>query len=436
MNQAFCHFCQMFFETVHQHCWQCSSPAEILGPVKPKNEQDSIADSAPPTNENEFAANEKTASANEESPKYTPLPPPRSYQRQTSGSAGENYSSYQNLSDEKPDVFRLLKPGLLCVAILVGVGFLCSYTKAYFAAMPGQRVDEIMDAKYNAGKPPEKTPEKPQETWFWSFFRSEPTAEEIFEHFEDVTEATDKNLLYKTMVLSGSVNFSVQDAEPEKCYRQMQSAAYAENNSCFTFMPSYINTGAKPGPWDFDTNFEMSLKSPNKIVIAGTMTPKDARLQGVKLSFWTGTDGEKKWRVNKTVIRGEKFSDEKENDESLPSIFSNDTDLLSSTFVKDFYEKAEYIGKEDIAGRKHYAVKGTKKSGQADMLYFDMETGLVSKFLSRNGEVYILKYSTIDGVKVPSKTLFKDGNGLIMMTISGIKTDVELNDSIFQQSSY
>lgn len=423
MNQAFCHNCQIFLDTVYDYCWKCNDKLEILNVINPVNSENKpiIA------NQQQFSQNDEV----HQTPNNWTNPAHSSNDQEPVFETGgyrniQANSAANNPEFEKSNFSTVIKPALLSLIVLVGLGFFCTYTKAYFAGLPDQKAREIGEAKFTTGKP--------QIPWFSSWFRSQPTAEEVFEHFEDVTASKGKTLVSQTMVVKGNIQFSFPNAELEKTYKELRSGALT--NSFPVFAP-VSNPFSKPKSeiWDFDIEMEMSMKAPNKMLLSMTMTPKDTNIKNVKLYSWSGSNGDEKWVVNKAFINGDQRQSENEVN-TLPGLFSNDNDSLTTTFVKEEYQKIEYIGVEAIAERKHYFIKATKPNGQMDSLYFDIETGLVNKVVGKDGDVYIVGYSDMNGVKMPTKLLVKAGNGLIMMTFSEIRKDVPLDDSIFLKTSH
>lgn len=422
MNQAFCHNCQIFLDTVYDYCWKCNDKLEILNVINPiKSENKPII-----PNQQQFSQNNEvhqTTNEQSNSAHYTNIEEPVF---ETGGYRNIQANSTANPVFEESNFSTIIKPALLSLVVLVSLGFFCSYTKSYFASIPDQKAREIGEAKFATGKP--------QIPWFSSWFRSQPTAEEVFEHFEDVTASKGKALVSQTMVVKGNIQFSFPNAELEKTYKELKTGVMSNS---FPNGAPIISSFSKPKSeiWDFDIEMEMSMKAPNKLLLSMTMTPRDTSIKNVKLYSWSGSNGVEKWVVNKAFINGNQR--QSENDvNTLPNFFSNDTDSLTMTFVKEEYQKIEYIGVETLAERKHYFIKATKANGQMDSLYFDIETGLVNKVVGKDGDVYIVNYRDMDGVKMPGQMLVKAGTGLIMMTFSEIKKDVPLDDAIFLKSSH
>lgn len=128
----------------------------------------------------------------------------------------------------------------------------------------------------------------------------------------------------------------------------------------------------------------------------------------------------------------------------------NELDGLMDTFeaiddaLLDYKKKGhtvEFLGKEDVNGKPHFKLKIIKKGNRESTLYVDPETYLLKKIavLVKQGGMefpmeYILEdYKEVGKVKINHKlSAFTRGQNVWVMTFEYFKTNVPIDDAIFQ----
>ena len=116
-----------------------------------------------------------------------------------------------------------------------------------------------------------------------------------------------------------------------------------------------------------------------------------------------------------------------------------DADFYREIKLKEQYTRIKLLGKVKEGFRQVYLVEATPRSGAAENLYFDVETGLLvrrdvprrtSKGVVRT-EVYFSDWRDVDGVKVPFKITQAIENTKFVITLEDVKQNVPVDDAIF-----
>jgi hypothetical protein len=337
-----------------------------------------------------------------------------------------NYAQNNNVFDESNGsvVMKTVVKFLIVIVVLCGVGYGVNYTKNYFAAMPEQRIKDALDGNKTIAT--EQTAQ--QKPWFWDFFRKEPNANEVFEKYEKETMVEGQNVAFQTMNMKGKLTFIPHN-------------------------PNSPITKLKP-LHKFNMEMEMSMKLPDKVLVKMNMTLKpptieetfamapmqqekmNQAIQSFRATVIAGVNGQEKWAVNNVSFNGTNKTEEKNENNDFDELIGK-TNNLTMTFSRQMYERIEFVGTDNVEGRKTYLLKGIKPDTNADLLYFDIETGLVIKYFSKSSEVLINGYNTFEGVKMPSSMRVKTIADMdFQIDVHELRKDILLDDSIFLRSSY
>lgn len=165
------------------------------------------------------------------------------------------------------------------------------------------------------------------------------------------------------------------------------------------------------------------------------MKPKEGFNQSYANFPTMGFDGKKGWAFMKTFYNGNYQTNESKAPNANYFLKQN-RDGVAMTFLRSSYSTAELQGQEDVLNRMSYSVKTTDLAGKEATIFFDIETGLASKVSENGVDMYILDYTNFDGTMFPSKVVYIGTGDWLMLTMEQLKSNVPLDDSIFERSSY
>lgn len=281
---------------------------------------------------------------------------------------------------------------------------------------------------------------EPQKPWFSAWFRSNPTGEEIFEKYEKETFAKGKNLTAESFLITGKAEFLEPGAKGISKlaeYRKPQTDKTPAPALQVTPPPKNLEAPVRglPKPSDFKVTFEISIKKPNKFLMKMVMKPKEGFNQSYANFPTMGFDGKKGWAFMKTFYNGNYQTNESKAPNANYFLKQN-RDGVAMTFLRSSYSTAELQGQEDVLNRMSYSVKTTDLAGKEATIFFDIETGLASKVSENGVDMYILDYTNFDGTMFPSKVVYIGTGDWLMLTMEQLKSNVPLDDSIFERSSY
>lgn len=438
MIQGFCHYCQIFLETEQDYCSHCYEKLEVISVLSENGSvPQNAAETLPPTPEIVLGNAEYDLPTDTAPTETHTQPAPQSNfsepVTQATPVADPAFGFYKptptkdleltNLKNTNAKPSSLTKPAIITLVVFVALGTFCTYSRSYFAAKPGEMMQKYDAARL--GKPAPAGESATQNPWFWSFFRSEPTADEIFEHFEETTFIKNKPLASTSHFIKGTMRFGSAATDIERAYVEMRGMG---NNSLP--ISSRVNGFA-----DVNTDFEMSIKLPDKVFLKMEMTPTVTSSNQNKMIAFVGTDGSETWSFVNSFINGSTKREESNKKERLP-VLDNKEQYLNPTFKREMYQSLKLVTTETIGGRKNYFVQATKPNGDLESLYFDIETGLVTKHSGKQGDVYIVNYSMIGEVLMPAVMIQKVKNETLLINLTDYKTDVPFDDSIFQKATY
>lgn len=157
-------------------------------------------------------------------------------------------------------------------------------------------------------------------------------------------------------------------------------------------LTSVIMKGSRVGADGALVPEEVYQKAPNKLLVV-TSYPDFALLRGF--------DGTKAW--------GRDNNEESLISEQDLAEIERDADFYKEVDLKQLYPQAKVSGKETVGDRENYVIEARSRAGTAERLYFDAQTGLLTR---RHREHKILlglfptqtdyqDYKDIDGIKLP-----------------------------------
>ena len=119
-----------------------------------------------------------------------------------------------------------------------------------------------------------------------------------------------------------------------------------------------------------------------------------------------------------------------------------ESDFYGPLDIREQYAKFTVLGSEKTGGRDSYAVQARLAGGEdPDILYFDAQTGLPLRVISRHHtpqgaskfEEDLSDYREVDGVKLPFTISQKSAETSFMVHISEMHHNVALEDSEFSR---
>jgi zinc protease len=147
-----------------------------------------------------------------------------------------------------------------------------------------------------------------------------------------------------------------------------------------------------------------------------------------------GTDGKTAWEIS--TLTGERDLDGDEKDS-----FIRETNFYKELLWKDLYSKVECAGVEDVDGKPAFKVVLTPKSGKPVTEYYDKTSHLIVRQTAISatpmGEITVDSYPTdfkkVDGVLIPFTNTQKLLTQEIVMKLTEIKHNVDLQADAFQR---
>ena len=144
-----------------------------------------------------------------------------------------------------------------------------------------------------------------------------------------------------------------------------------------------------------------------------------------------GFDGSSAWTVQ----------DKKAPGVEVPAL--KEADLFREITLSNLYSRTKLVGKVQEGDREVYLVEATPKTGPAERLYFDVESGLLlHRDLTRStsggpvqSEVYFSNWRNVDGFLLPCSLTHLIGNLTLVVSVDEIKHNVALDDALFQRPS-
>ena len=389
-----------------------------------------------PVFQQEFKANNSYSSANAGSNYQNQPPPPK----------------YTSLDDEPVGILEFLSNLSVISKTIIGI---VVFMLLFAGALKIFMTLDVTVQQVPAAEAQDKTLET-QKRWFSGWFRKEPTGDEILEKFEAVTYAKDKNPFSETISVKGKIQFLPPEfSDPNGLLEIKKNGKFeGRTDSPFqNYLPTTpMNMGRSPFPtqmarnnigqtplWNLNSDFDISLKTPNKILMKMSFEPKVKNPQAQQKFFVdVGFDGVSKWGFSKISTNGN-VKTEEQNVADVSNFGNLGPDGISMTFSSKMFRQKDLKGEERILNRKAYTVETIDMQGDIATLYFDVETGLVVKVVEKKGDetIFILDYRMFNGILYPSKMVYKiTDKNWALFEIDEITPNVPFEDSIFQRPSY
>lgn len=263
-----------------------------------------------------------------------------------------------------------------------------------------------------------------QKPWFSSWYRSNPTPEEIFNKYETLTMAKGKKTSAQNFVITATAHFITfpagQKVDLINLYKNKEVSK------------SIVDVGRYSIA---ESPFEFTVKAPDKWLLKTTTDFQKDPFTPRRTPVISGYDGLKIWNIRQTQFNG------KTTTEDLPITASNyylnrTGDGFSLTFQFSNFVKPELVSETVIYNRKSYNIKAKNAFGDESNIYFDVETGLVTQISQKDSTIYVIDHQEFDGILLPSKLVCGINGEWVLLEIQKIQTDVLLTDSIFLRTSY
>jgi hypothetical protein len=119
------------------------------------------------------------------------------------------------------------------------------------------------------------------------------------------------------------------------------------------------------------------------------------------------------------------------------------SDFYQELNFKKHYTKMEVKGKEKVGSSEAYVIEATPSEGGPEKLYFDVNTNLLvrhdAEVESPQGkllmETYMEDYKVVDGVKIPHTVKQVNPAMTIVIKITEVKNNVDIDDTKFNKPS-
>ncbi|HSE20972.1 MAG TPA: thioredoxin fold domain-containing protein [Pyrinomonadaceae bacterium] len=174
----------------------------------------------------------------------------------------------------------------------------------------------------------------------------------------------------------------------------------------------------------FGGTLKTYAKAPNK-----SLTIMQAEPIGL---FKRGYDGQSGWSLSA------KSGSELINGFELASL-ANDSDFYRDLKLRQLYQSLKVVGRVREGFRELYKVEATPRAGLPEYIYFDEETGLLTRRETQRKtsagmsqiEFYYSDWRDVDGVKIPFKTTQKIGQTTYLFSLEEVRHNVPVEDSLF-----
>jgi thiol-disulfide isomerase/thioredoxin len=116
-------------------------------------------------------------------------------------------------------------------------------------------------------------------------------------------------------------------------------------------------------------------------------------------------------------------------------------DFYRNAKLSEVYPKTKLLGKVKEGDREIYMIEATPRTGAAEKLYFDVQSGLlVQRDLTRpsergpiQSEIYFSDWRNVDGFRLPCSLTQMIGNLTLVITIDEIRHNVAIDEAMFQR---
>jgi hypothetical protein len=273
--------------------------------------------------------------------------------------------------------------------------------------------------------------------WFHAWFSSDPSGDEIFDHYLKVSGWHDHSQGLKSYLANG--RFEIKNENNETIAR-MKNDPYRQ----------YVHFH-----WSTcEGDVELKGEGPDKLLITQNYD------EGGR--FWQrGTNGgtawwRKAWRVQDPQTSSPPLTGAEVGDfYSGLAELRRGADFVNYLQLQTRFSGLYLRGKSMVGDRVCYEVRTKPRSGPAEAMYFDVETGLLLKFEpyrrevpyvplfdeyillnkepSSSAETYLERYREVDGVQIPFLIRQHVGDYWVTTTISEFKSNPEIASAEFEK---
>jgi hypothetical protein len=172
--------------------------------------------------------------------------------------------------------------------------------------------------------------------------------------------------------------------------------------------------------------FELFEAAPNKSLLVGQLPPP---LGAVHQGF----DGINGWVQNQNGVF--EMGAEGTAQAKRESNFNADTRL------KEQFQTMDLVGRERSGNREFYVIQGTRLDGQVERLFFDIQSGLLTRRYWETGTNFgplpnvidYDNYKKVGSLRLPLTIRRSRAGTTLLQNISELKLNVKLDDSIFKK---
>ncbi|MEK6406529.1 MAG: hypothetical protein AABN34_06160 [Acidobacteriota bacterium] len=188
-----------------------------------------------------------------------------------------------------------------------------------------------------------------------------------------------------------------------------------------------LTTRVANGEWENVTRgvrfpIEIYSRAPNKRVEI-LDAPENRGFTG------RGYDGSAGWSMNMTETGLRQLEG------AELATMQRESDFYRQIKLDQLYKRLTLTGKDRIAGQEVYAIEAIPESGNPEKLYFDAETGLLSRrdmiYGTTPVQHYYEDYRDIDEIKLPF-ILRSEGPVRLITRVKQIKHNVPIDDARFK----
>lgn len=191
-----------------------------------------------------------------------------------------------------------------------------------------------------------------------------------------------------------------------------------------------LTTRVAKGEWENVTRgvrfpIEFYSKAPNKRVEI-LDAPENRGFTG------RGYDGTAGWSMNMTETGLRQLEG------AELAMMQRESDFYRAIKLERLYQRLTVSGKDRINGREVFVVEAVPETGNSEKLYFDVETGLLSRrdvvYGTTPVQHYYEDYREVDGIKLPF-VLRSEGPVRVITRLTEIKHNVPIDDGKFKVPS-
>ena len=302
----------------------------------------------------------------------------------------------------------------------------------------------------------------PANSWYkasiWNFYRQYPGIEEILDKNNQATSKTINPNDLQTLSFSGELSFADAGCASGICAEKLYQNSLRETSSQDRTEPVpkstpfvYMDENQKKkkatewymvGLTDNYNSFtfeevgrmEASQKNPKKVFRKVSVFRKNQNRQTENFEVYNGSRG---WK--KTLVYDKQQTFENSVRE-LSGVELYEINKSATIWKKDYSSKTlSFLPPVIINNQVNFALRNNTDT-KPETIYFDAVTGLVTKIETSGATIYLSKYSSHNGVYLPSemcyRTVGKDGNAVLMKVNQIIwRINETIEDSLFEEPS-